>query len=87
MYLLYDALDLQCQQCALRMKRSDTTQAKMTIHMDWHFRMNRRIKERLKRPVSRDWFISKSDWITERERVDVQETSMSLKLLLQIADW
>ena len=34
--------------------------------MDWHFRQNRRLKEK-KRIVSREWFVGDDDWINERD--------------------
>ncbi|KAJ3056207.1 mRNA 3' end processing factor, partial [Quaeritorhiza haematococci] len=39
----------------------------MDAHLDWHFRQNRRLKEKAKKAVSRDWFVSEEDWVSERE--------------------
>lgn len=37
----------------------------MIDHMDWHFRQNRRLKDK-KGFVSREWFACNDDWINER---------------------
>lgn len=37
----------------------------MVNHMDFHFRQNRRLREK-KRVVSREWFVGDDDWINER---------------------
>ena len=52
---LYGAYPYQCSTCAFRFY----TQEEMTQHMDWHFRMNRREKERISRAISRSWFPTK----------------------------
>lgn len=71
-FLLYGALELQCRQCGIRMKKTAANTTKMNAHMDWHFRQNRRAKERGRHPIARDWFISKPDWMSEKEAT-VQE--------------
>lgn len=53
---LYGALKLACKNCGLRFHDSPSSRQSLAIHLDWHFRRNRRIKERLKKPISRDWF-------------------------------
>ncbi|KND04116.1 uncharacterized protein SPPG_01555 [Spizellomyces punctatus DAOM BR117] len=70
--LLYEALDLQCRQCGTRYMRNDTGRGKMDAHLDWHFRQNRRAKEKAKKAISRDWFVSEEDWIKEQE-VDIKD--------------
>ncbi|KAJ3028211.1 hypothetical protein HDV00_010551 [Rhizophlyctis rosea] len=64
---LYDALDLQCKQCGTRYMRNEEGKAKMGKHLDWHFRMNRRAKERGKKAVSREWYLKEEEWVVERE--------------------
>lgn len=49
------------------MVESRENKEKMVEHMDWHFRQNRRLKER-KGVVSREWFVGNEDWINERNR-------------------
>ena len=54
--ILYNALKLACKNCGLRFHDSSSSRQRLAIHLDWHFRRNRRIKERFKKPISRDWF-------------------------------
>lgn len=56
--ILYDALPLQCKQCGFRYARDEGGKAKMDAHLDWHFRQNRRMKEKAKKAQSRSWFVS-----------------------------
>ncbi|KAI8820170.1 uncharacterized protein EV422DRAFT_81543 [Fimicolochytrium jonesii] len=70
--LLYEGLDLQCRQCGTRHRRDENGRAKMDAHLDWHFRQNRRLKDKAKKAISRDWFVTEEEWIAERE-VDVKD--------------
>ncbi|KAI8893999.1 hypothetical protein BC833DRAFT_606532, partial [Globomyces pollinis-pini] len=67
---LYDEIDLQCKQCALRFKSINDGKTHLEAHLDWHFRQKRRQKEKSKKTISRDWYISEADWLTE-EPIDV----------------
>ena len=44
----------------------------MDAHLDFHFRQNRRSKERAKRGLSRSWFVTESEWVNG---VDIETTS------------
>ncbi|KAG2201273.1 hypothetical protein INT47_006776, partial [Mucor saturninus] len=61
--LLYSAKPLQCKQCGFRYPKTDKGQAKMDAHLDAHFRQNRKMKERVKRGLSRSWFVTVEEWI------------------------
>ncbi|GAA5814611.1 hypothetical protein MFLAVUS_008110 [Mucor flavus] len=61
--LLYSAEPLQCKQCGFRYPKTDKGQAKMDAHLDSHFRQNRKMKERVKRGLSRSWFVTVEEWI------------------------
>jgi pre-mRNA cleavage complex 2 protein Pcf11 len=61
--LLYSAEPLQCKQCGFRYPKTDKGQAKMDAHLDSHFRQNRKMKERVKRGLSRSWFVTEEEWI------------------------
>lgn len=47
------------------MSQSVENKEKMTEHMDWHFRQNRRLRDK-KGVVSREWFVGDDDWVNER---------------------
>ncbi|CAJ0757723.1 11498_t:CDS:2, partial [Entrophospora sp. SA101] len=48
--ILYDALPSQCKQCGIRYAKDSK---KIGIHLDWHFRQNRKMKEKAKKAQSR----------------------------------
>ncbi|KAK9765411.1 mRNA 3' end processing factor [Basidiobolus ranarum] len=64
---LYEALALQCTTCGFRYQKNEAGRIKMDQHLDWHFRQNRRLKEKAKKIQSRTWFVSEEDWIHSRE--------------------
>ncbi|CAI2174775.1 6250_t:CDS:2 [Funneliformis geosporum] len=65
--VIYDALPRQCKQCGFRYAGDEEGKAKMDAHLDWHFRQNRRMKEKSKKAQSRSWFVNDEDWIHSRE--------------------
>jgi hypothetical protein len=65
-YFLYDAIELQCKQCAIRFPSENDGKAVLQSHLDWHFRQNRRQKDKTKKTISRDWYLTISDWILEQ---------------------
>lgn len=66
---LYDDIALQCKQCGFRFFDTAEGQAKMTAHLDWHFRQNKTSKE-AKKIVSRDWFFDEDNWVSHAHNVD-----------------
>ncbi|ORX80595.1 hypothetical protein K493DRAFT_97356, partial [Basidiobolus meristosporus CBS 931.73] len=65
--LLYEGLALQCTTCGFRYRKDEAGRKKLDQHLDWHFRQNRRLKERAKKIQSRTWFVSEEDWVHSRE--------------------
>ncbi|CAJ0649429.1 3600_t:CDS:2, partial [Entrophospora sp. SA101] len=66
--ILYDAFPSQCKQCGIRFaKDSKDGGGKIGKHLDWHFRQNRKIKEKAKRAQSRNWFVTEEDFINSRD--------------------
>ncbi|KAI9481275.1 MAG: hypothetical protein EXX96DRAFT_595146 [Benjaminiella poitrasii] len=61
--LLYSAEPLQCKQCGFRYPKTEKGQARMDAHLDSHFRQNRKMKERVKRGLSRSWFVTVDEWV------------------------
>jgi pre-mRNA cleavage complex 2 protein Pcf11 len=64
---MYEALKTQCGECGLRFPESGEQSRK---HADWHFEINRRDKQRLERPSSRQWYAKPSDWTSNVDGVD-----------------
>ncbi|KAJ3330945.1 hypothetical protein HDU76_004453 [Blyttiomyces sp. JEL0837] len=67
---VYDARPTQCAQCGARF--SGEHSPKLSAHLDWHFRQNRRAKDKARKAISRDWYLPEDDWVNERE-TDIQE--------------
>ncbi|KAG0344684.1 hypothetical protein BG004_004257 [Podila humilis] len=65
--LMYGVPPLQCNQCGYRCPKSVDAQKKMDSHLDWHFRQNRRMKDKAKKSHSRSWLVGEEDWIHSRE--------------------
>ncbi|KAI9143733.1 hypothetical protein BKA69DRAFT_1061225 [Paraphysoderma sedebokerense] len=69
--LIYNPLSTKCKQCGIRFPRvppsssaSSLSQSeKISSHMDFHFRLNRKQKESVKRLASRIWYPSLKEWI------------------------
>ncbi|KAF9978704.1 hypothetical protein BGZ65_006896, partial [Modicella reniformis] len=65
--IMYGTPPLQCNQCGYRCPKSTDAQKKMDAHLDWHFRQNRRMKDKAKKSHSRSWLVGEEDWIHSRE--------------------
>ena len=65
--VLYDDLSLHCKTCGIRFRDTDQGNKRMTLHLDSHFRRNMRLKEKSKRVLARDLFVSEDDWILAKE--------------------
>lgn len=64
---MYGTPPLQCNQCGYRCPKAVDAQKKMDAHLDWHFRQNRRLKDKAKKSHSRSWLVGEEDWIHSRE--------------------
>ncbi|KAI8802645.1 hypothetical protein BJ742DRAFT_832196 [Cladochytrium replicatum] len=64
---LYENLEIQCAQCGARYARTEIGKARNSEHLDWHFRQNKRVKEKDKRAMSREWYLAEEAWVTELE--------------------
>ena len=67
-YHLYEAIPLQCKQCGLRFSQSDDQDSKSIFdaHLDWHFRMKKKLRDRGKKTSSREWYVPGEDWVLEQ---------------------
>lgn len=64
-FLLYDALPHQCRQCGFRFSKS--SKSRLDGHLDWHFRQNRKLKDKNRRATSRGWYLALEDWVRDEE--------------------
>ena len=60
---IYDVYPLQCNNCGFRYEDTPAGKARLEFHLDSHFKKNRRMKEKSKKIISREWFMSEQDWI------------------------
>lgn len=58
---LYDNKHVQCVQCGLRFR----DKSKLDPHLDWHFRNNKREKDKSKKAFSRHWYLPLSLWTSD----------------------
>ncbi|KAG4304511.1 hypothetical protein PORY_002221 [Pneumocystis oryctolagi] len=61
--LLYECMSLQCRTCAKRFEDTDDGRKKRDAHLDWHFRINNRLREISLRGQSRSWYFDEEEWI------------------------
>ncbi len=76
--ILYADLPLQCKNCSLRYPDTPEGQARLTVHLDSHFRRNMRLKERSKRVLARDWFGNEEDWRSGRSKAVDNEAKVAI---------
>ncbi|KAG5518880.1 hypothetical protein PMAC_002411 [Pneumocystis sp. 'macacae'] len=61
--LLYECMSLQCRTCAKRFEDTDDGRKRRDAHLDWHFRINNRLREISLRGQSRCWYFDEEEWI------------------------
>ncbi|QSL67148.1 hypothetical protein MERGE_001537 [Pneumocystis wakefieldiae] len=61
--LLYECMSLQCYTCAKRFEDTQDGRKKRDAHLDWHFRINNRLRELSSRGQSRSWYFDEEEWI------------------------
>nr|CAG8537884.1 393_t:CDS:2 [Entrophospora candida] len=70
--ILYDALPSQCKQCGIRYAKDSK---KIGIHLDWHFRQNRKMKEKAKKAQKKFqvfWNDNEEEWMF-RNAVEIND--------------
>jgi pre-mRNA cleavage complex 2 protein Pcf11 len=61
-WILYRSIKSSCASCGLRFPDTPAGKQRLSMHLDWHYKRNRRIKDKCKRPISRDWFPTEFEW-------------------------
>jgi pre-mRNA cleavage complex 2 protein Pcf11 len=77
---LYNPQDLQCRTCARRFPNTEDGRSKRDAHLDWHFRINKKLRENVGRGQTRAWYLTEEvfvapahitnfsqEWIKNRE--------------------
>ncbi|KAI8607456.1 hypothetical protein BC830DRAFT_132538 [Chytriomyces sp. MP71] len=78
---LYDPTTLQCAQCAARFPGTNEAGRKQnSAHLDWHFRQNKKMRERGgRRAVCREWYLDEDTWVKEDLNPEAVEVEVADK--------
>lgn len=60
--LLYGAKPSQCSSCGKRFSNDDLGKDRKRMHLDWHFRINKKLATR-SNVQSRNWYMDDVDWV------------------------
>ncbi|KAK9240331.1 hypothetical protein V1525DRAFT_395636 [Lipomyces kononenkoae] len=71
--LLYDLLPVQCSTCGRRFADTERDRKIRDAHLDWHFRVNKRLREDT-RGQSRSWYLDEESWIKFTDGDDSNES-------------
>ncbi|KZF20696.1 hypothetical protein L228DRAFT_249485 [Xylona heveae TC161] len=64
---LYEAQPSQCTSCGRRFPTTEEGRNKKARHLDWHFRVNQRLVDVVKRGQNRSWYLDEMEWINYKE--------------------
>lgn len=67
--LLYEEMPNSCTSCGKRFQDTEEGRKNRTAHMDWHFRVNKKLRE--ENSQMRCWYISQDDWIAYRDEEEI----------------
>lgn len=65
--LLYEAKALKCAQCGKRFTDDDAGNKRKRIHLDWHFRINKKLSNYKTNIQSRNWYLEDFEWVKFRD--------------------
>ncbi|ODV86754.1 hypothetical protein CANARDRAFT_27155 [[Candida] arabinofermentans NRRL YB-2248] len=65
--LIYELKPNQCSNCPKRFFDINESKHLKELHLDWHFRTNKKLKESSKNIHNRSWFLSPSKWCEFKE--------------------
>ncbi|ODV81882.1 pre-mRNA cleavage and polyadenylation factor I subunit [Suhomyces tanzawaensis NRRL Y-17324] len=65
--LLYDAKSSKCSICAKRFANDLEGSTKKRLHLDWHFRINKKLANSASKVQSRNWYLDDFDWVNFRD--------------------
>lgn len=61
--VLYETKSLKCAQCGKRFTNDDAGAAKKRVHLDWHFRINKKLANHKSNIQSRNWYLDDLEWV------------------------
>lgn len=82
--LLYDAKPSQCSSCGKRFASDDAGKNRKRLHLDWHFRINKKLATRTN-VQSRNWYLDDVDWVKFRDSDLLEYASLEQKPVIAAA--
>ncbi|KAI9699285.1 MAG: hypothetical protein M1836_002895 [Candelina mexicana] len=64
---LYEAQPSQCGSCGRRFFATEEGKRQKARHLDWHFKVNQRLGDAVKRGQNRSWYVGEMEWIQSRD--------------------
>lgn len=61
--VLYETKSLKCAQCGKRFTSDDAGAIKKRAHLDWHFRINKKLANHKSNIQSRNWYLDDYEWV------------------------
>lgn len=61
--LLYDAKPSKCSICGKRFTTDQEGSTKKRLHLDWHFRINKKLSTKGSNVQSRNWYVDDYEWV------------------------
>lgn len=61
--VLYETKSLKCAQCGKRFTNDDAGAARKRMHLDWHFRINKKLANVKSNIQSRNWYLDDFEWV------------------------
>lgn len=78
--LLYENYSNQCANCGRRYGNDPESRKELDKHSDWHFRINKRIRESSLHGINRCWFVMEEEWVNSKEEEDlITETAQEIE--------
>ncbi|KAG2731294.1 hypothetical protein G9P44_005710 [Scheffersomyces stipitis] len=64
---LYDAKSSKCALCGKRFSTDADGATKKRLHLDWHFRINKKLSSSTSNVQSRNWYLDDYDWVNFKD--------------------
>ncbi|ABN67064.2 pre-mRNA cleavage and polyadenylation factor I subunit [Scheffersomyces stipitis CBS 6054] len=64
---LYDAKSSKCALCGKRFSTDTDGATKKRLHLDWHFRINKKLSSSTSNVQSRNWYLDDYDWVNFKD--------------------
>lgn len=83
--VLYETKSLKCAQCGKRFTNDDAGAARKRTHLDWHFRINKKLANIKSNIQSRNWYLDDYEWVKFDDNELLEYGSTSVKKETSVA--